>query len=49
MTGQFYKKYTRQAKAGIKGESFFESLISDYPIPHKIFGAKDVGLDFICE
>jgi hypothetical protein len=49
MTGQFYKKYTRQAKAGIKGESFFESLISDYSIPHKISGAKDVGLDFICE
>jgi len=49
MTDEFYKKYTRQAKAGIKGESFFESLISDYCIPHKISGAKDVGLDFICE
>ena len=49
MTGQFYKKYTRQAKVGIKGEAFFESLISDYSIPHKISGAKDVGLDFICE
>ncbi len=49
MTNSLYKKYTRQAKAGIKGESFFESLISEYAIPHKISGSKDLGLDFICE
>jgi Domain of unknown function (DUF4365) len=49
MPNQLYKKYTRQAKASIKGESFFESLISDYSIPHKISGSKDIGLDFICE
>lgn len=49
MADQLYKKYTRQAKSGIKGESFFESLISDYSIPHKISGSKDAGLDFFCE
>jgi len=43
------KKYTIQAKACIKGESFFESIISDYCIPHHITGPKDIGLDYICE
>ncbi|HSP87049.1 MAG TPA: DUF4365 domain-containing protein [Ignavibacteriaceae bacterium] len=44
-----YKKYTRQAKISIKGESFFGSLVSDYCIPHQIVGSKDIGLDYICE
>lgn len=44
-----YKKYTIQAKTGIKGEYFFGSLVSDYCIPHKINGSKDLGLDYICE
>lgn len=43
------KKYTIQAKTCIKGESFFESIISDYCIPHHITGQKDIGLDYICE
>jgi hypothetical protein len=44
-----YKKYTAQAKAAIKGEAFFEALVSDYSIPHHIVGPKDVGIDYICE
>lgn len=44
-----YKKYTIQAKRGIKGEAFFESLIVDYSLPHQIVGSKDIGLDYICE
>lgn len=44
-----YKKYTIQAKRGIKGEAFFESLIADYSLPHQIVGSKDIGLDYICE
>lgn len=44
-----FKKYTLQAKRGVKGEAFFESLISDYCIPHQVVGPKDVGIDYICE
>lgn len=44
-----YKKYTIQARHGIKGEAFFESLIADYSLPHRISGSKDIGVDFICE
>lgn len=44
-----YKKYTRQAKTGIKGEAFFESLVSDCSIPHRVTGPKDIGVDYICE
>ena len=43
------KKYTIQAMIGIKGESFFESLISDYAIPNGITGSKDIGIDYICQ
>jgi len=49
MTDYDYKKYTAQAKAAIKGEAFFEALVSDYSIPHHIVGSKDIGLDYICE
>jgi hypothetical protein len=49
MTNKDYKKYTKQAKAGIKGEAFFEALISDYALPHHIVGSKDLGIDYICE
>jgi hypothetical protein len=49
MTDSDYKKYTAQAKAAIKGEAFFEALISDYSVPHHIVGPKDVGIDYICE
>ncbi|MBD3310965.1 MAG: DUF4365 domain-containing protein [Candidatus Magasanikbacteria bacterium] len=41
--------YLKTKQLGNKGEAFFESLISDYAIVHKIDGSKDVGLDFICE
>lgn len=41
--------YTIQAKSGIKGEAYFESLICDYALPHRIAGATDVGIDYICE
>ena len=44
-----YKQYTAQAKAAIKGEAFFESIISDYSIPHHVSGSKDIGIDYFCE
>jgi hypothetical protein len=44
-----YKKFTAQAKAQIKGEAFFESLVSNYSLPHHIVGLKDLGIDYICE
>ncbi|MGH8067350.1 MAG: hypothetical protein ACRERE_19385 [Candidatus Entotheonellia bacterium] len=44
-----YKRYTIQAKRWIKGEAFFEALISDYSLPHHIVSPKDVGIDYICE
>lgn len=43
------KKYTIHAKNCIKGEAFFELIISDYAIPNKMFLPKDLGNDFICE
>jgi len=49
MADSDYKKYTAQAKAAIKGEAFFESLVSDYSVPHHIVGPKDIGIDYICE
>ncbi len=49
MTENDYKKYTLQARRGIKGEAFFESLVCDYSIPHRIVGPKDVGIDYFCE
>ncbi len=44
-----YKKYTVQAKRGIKGEAYFESLVSDHCIPHRVVGPKDIGIDYVCE
>ncbi len=49
MKDKEYKKFTIQAKAGIKGEAFFEALVSDYSLPHHIVGSKDLGIDYICE
>jgi len=49
MAKREYKKYTIKAKRGIKGEAYFESLISDYSIPHRVSGSKDVGIDYFCE
>lgn len=42
-------KYLKPKQIGNKGEAFFETLISEYAIAHKIDGSKDVGLDFLCE
>lgn len=44
-----YKKFTDDAKTAIKGEAFFELLITDYAIPHHVVGAKDIGIDYFCE
>jgi hypothetical protein len=49
MNSSDYKHYTLRARIGIKGESFFETLISEYCIPHHITGPKDIGIDYICE
>lgn len=42
-------KYIKNKQIGNKGEAFFESLISEYAIAHKIDASKDVGIDFLCE
>ena len=44
-----FKKYTIQARRGIRGEAFFESLICNNSIPHHIVGSKDLGIDYLCE
>ena len=49
MNSQKSKKYTEQAKLGIKGEAFFESIICEHAIPHHVEGLKDIGIDFICQ
>jgi hypothetical protein len=49
MTVIDYKKYTVQAKVAIKGGAFFETLVSEYSIPHPIVGLKDIGIDYVCE
>ncbi len=49
MSADHCKKYSAQAKQCIKGESFFESIISEFAIPHHIVGPKDIGIDYICE
>jgi hypothetical protein len=49
MDDETYKKYTLQARRGIRGEAFFESLVCNYCIPHHIVGSKDIGIDYICE
>lgn len=49
MSDAEYKKFTLQAKRGIKGEAFFESLISNHSLPIQIVGLKDIGIDYICQ
>ena len=49
MTVSEYKKYTEILARGSKGEAFFESLIVDYAIPHRIARQNDLGVDFLCE
>lgn len=44
-----YKRYTKRARRGIKGEAFFETLIVDHAIPHRIARQNDLGVDFLCE
>src|SRR5437588_11171863 len=44
-----YKRYAESARRGIKGEAFFESLVVDYAIPHRIARQNDLGVDFLCE
>src|SRR5690349_1642890 len=47
--GRDYKQYAQTARRGTKGEAFFESLIVDYAIPHRISRQNDLGVDFLCE
>lgn len=49
MMNDEYKKYTLQARRGIKGEAFFESLTCEHSIPHHVVGPKDLGIDYFCE
>lgn len=49
MTKVDYKQFTPEAKKQIKGEGFFEALISTCTIPHKAVAPKDLGIDYFCE
>src|SRR5438034_9967015 len=49
MTDGDHKKYTERARRGIKGEAFFESLVVEHAIPHRIARQNDLGIDFLCE
>jgi hypothetical protein len=49
MNSSNYKHYSPGSRIGIRGEAYFETLISEYCIPHHITGPKDIGLDYICE
>jgi Domain of unknown function (DUF4365) len=49
MTDADYKQYTENARRGIKGEAFFESLVVEHAIPHRIARQNDLGIDFLCE
>jgi hypothetical protein len=49
MADSEYRKYTNEARRGIKGEAFFETLMVDHAIPHRIARQNDVGVDFLCE
>lgn len=42
-------KYLKSKQIGNKGEAFFENLVSENAIAHKIDTSKDIGLDFLCE
>jgi hypothetical protein len=44
-----FKKYSQQAKTGIRGEAYFEMLLSQFAIPHHVTGPKDLGIDYFCE
>jgi len=44
-----YKQFTENAKRGIRGEAFFESLLCEHAITHQVTGPKDVGIDYFCE
>jgi hypothetical protein len=49
MDSNRYTQFTLSTRKGIKGEAFFETLLTEYCIPHRIAGPKDVGIDYICE
>jgi hypothetical protein len=49
MAGDDHKKYTEQARRGVRGEAYFESLMVEHAIPHRIARQNDLGVDFLCE
>jgi Domain of unknown function (DUF4365) len=49
MDGIDHKHYTETARRGIRGEAYFESLIVNHAIPHRIARQNDLGTDFLCE
>ena len=38
-----------RSRSSGSGEAFFESLVVDYAIPHRIARQNDLGIDFLCE
>src|SRR5260370_40337311 len=49
LNGEDHKKYTIQARIGIKGEAFFEALIADYSLTDHFVGPNDIGIHYIFE
>src|SRR5690606_25538675 len=43
------KQFSLRARNCIRGEAFFELLITQYAIPHHITGQQDIGVDYVCE
>ena len=49
MANDEFKKYVERTRRGIRGEAFFESLVVEHAIPHRIARQNDLGIDFLCE
>lgn len=49
MSTHEYKHYTETTRRGIRGEAYFECLIVQNAIPHRIARHNDLGVDFLCE
>jgi hypothetical protein len=44
-----YKKFAKTAARAVRGEAYFEALVSSHCIPHHVYSPKDLGIDYFCE
>lgn len=49
MTDREYKQFKDTAARAVRGEAYFESLVSKHCIPHQVVAPKDIGVDYFCE